>query len=69
LRLLVGPAPAVTEFHTIDWSLLLRAARRGRVLVRVTNRLTDLGVRLPHRFAGAVADERQRSEAVRLIRR
>lgn len=40
------------------------------MLVRATDRLTDLGVRLPHRFASAVADERHRvSEAVRLIRR
>jgi hypothetical protein len=70
LRLLVGPAPTTTEFHSIDWGLLLRAARRGRVLVRATDRLTEMGVRVPHRFASAVADERHRvSEAIRLIRR
>jgi hypothetical protein len=40
------------------------------VLVRAIDRLTELGVRVPHRFAGAVADERHRgSEAIRLIRR
>lgn len=49
---------------------MLRAARRGRVLVRATDRLAQLGVRIPPRFAGAVADERHRvTEALRLIRR
>lgn len=70
LRLLVGQAPDPTEFQTLDWSLLRRTARHGRVLVRATDRLAELGIRFPHRFASAVADERHRvAEAVVLIRR
>ena len=38
--------------------------------MRATDRLAQLGIRFPPRFAGAVADERHRvSEALRLIRR
>ena len=70
LRLLVGPPPDAADFQTIDWSLLRRTARRGRVLVRATDRLTELGIRFPHRFATAVADERHRvAEAIALMRR
>ncbi len=70
LRLLVGPAPDATEFQTLDWSLLRRTARRGRVLVRATDRLGEMGIRFPHRFASAVADERHRvAEVVALMRR
>lgn len=70
LRLLVGPAPDATEFQTLDWGLVRRTARRGRVLVRTMDRLTEMGIRFPPRFAGAVADERHRvAEAVMLIRR
>jgi hypothetical protein len=40
------------------------------VLVRATDRLAQLGVRIPHRFAGAVADERHRvTAALALVRR
>jgi len=66
----VGPAPDATEFQTLDWSLLRRTAHRGRVLVRATDRLTELGIRFPHRFASAVAGERHRvAEVVALMRR
>lgn len=70
LRLLVGPAPDATACQTLDWSLLRRTARGGRVLVRASDRLSELGVRFPHRFATAVADERHRvAEVVALIGR
>jgi hypothetical protein len=46
-----------------DWPLLARLAQRHAVLIRVADRLADLGVPLPRDFVASAERERERSRA------
>lgn len=70
LRLLLGERAAPGAFETADWDELLSVARRGFVLVRLSNRLGELGVRPPACFEQAAERERRRAAAMfEVIRR
>ena len=55
-----GGGPALEQ---PDWPLLARLAERHAVLVRVADRLADLGVPVPPGFAAAAERERDRGRA------
>jgi len=60
LRLLVDASIAAHAPDPVDWDLLLDITRANGVLVRTAERLATLGLRVPDRFARAVASERER---------
>jgi hypothetical protein len=64
LRLLLGEPAAADSFDADAWDELLRVARRNFVLVRLSNRLGELGVPTPAFFEQAAARERQRAAAM-----
>ena len=64
LELLVDdPAGKGPALDGPDWPLLARLAQRHAVLVRVADRLVDLGVPVPPGFAAAAEWERDRARA------
>lgn len=70
LRLLLGEAPGARAFGADAWDGLLRAGRRNLVLVRLADRLGELGVRTPAFFEEAAGRERDRAGAMfEVIRR
>ncbi|HEV2704448.1 MAG TPA: nucleotidyltransferase family protein [Pyrinomonadaceae bacterium] len=60
LRLLSGEACDAQTVERIVWDELLRVARRNFVLVRLAERLSQLGVSAPASFTEAAEDERRR---------
>ncbi len=69
LRLLLDRRAAADDASSLDWDVLLAVARGNGVLVRTTERLAALGVRVPARFAAAVAQERERIRStLKLVR-
>src|SRR5207237_1001973 len=61
--LLDDPAGRGPALEGPDWPLLARLAQRHAVLVRVADRLVDLGVPVPPGFAAAAEWERDRARA------
>src|SRR5438270_13941690 len=70
LELLVDdPAGGGPALEQPDWPLLARLAQRHAVLVRVADRLGDLGVPVPPVFAAAAERERDRGRATLAVLR
>jgi hypothetical protein len=59
LELLLDDTPGPLE--GADWQLLARLAQRHAVLVRVADRLAELGIPVPREFAAAAERERERA--------
>ena len=64
LRLLLGGRADARALGDDDWDELLGVARRNFVLVRLSDRLGELGVRPPDTFGEAAGRERRRAAAM-----